>query len=142
MDWYPKPKKNPESTGTIQWIVGLAVQASQKSEIVVAMLPTQDIGRRCVSGLKDRGKNQILRLLRSRADEYLESQVMATRAVEAAPIPTEESTLVWVSLGVLVKHTWKERERGCLDGKAVDLGEDDRVGLEVEKYKSIDYADV
>lgn len=84
MDWYPKPKSRPAMTGAIQWMVGVAVQASQKSEMAIASPPMQETGRRCSSGLK--GRNQ--GLLRDLADSYFRSQDMATRAVDAAPIPT------------------------------------------------------
>lgn len=85
MDWYPKPKSRPAMTGAIQWIVGVAVQASQKREMAIASPPMQETGSRCSSGLK--GRNQVF--LCDLARSYLRSQHMATRAVDAAPTPTE-----------------------------------------------------
>lgn len=84
MDWYPKPKKRPAVIGTIQWIVDEAVQASQKRETEIVMLPMQETGRRCSSGVKGRKSG----LLVLRALVYFLSHHIATAAVEAAPIPT------------------------------------------------------
>lgn len=48
--WYPSPNTIPESTGTIQGMLDLADQASQKRLIVRQGADMQDIGSRWASG--------------------------------------------------------------------------------------------